>query len=141
MEVRSALSFQIERFIRIGSLMLPHRFWGVLQGHWQIPRKRMDKGPPKPHAWIEQQAQDKGAQSICFFNRRFGLRVDFETHLRPKSRLRNSSEQAMSRRNGGFALSKDRNMNRRMSRREEEAMVRGHQGLIFCSNPGQRILL
>ncbi|KAL6137876.1 hypothetical protein ACLB2K_063165 [Fragaria x ananassa] len=87
--------------------MLPQKFRGVLQGHWQIPGTRMDRGPPELHAWIEQQTQVKSAQTVCSFKRRFGLRVDFETHLRPKSRFRNSSEQKMSRRNGGLALSRD----------------------------------
>ncbi|KAL6181563.1 hypothetical protein ACLB2K_048218 [Fragaria x ananassa] len=38
---------------KTGSLMLPPKFWGVLQEHWRTLEARVDKRPPKPHAWTE----------------------------------------------------------------------------------------
>ncbi|KAL6212110.1 hypothetical protein ACLB2K_017331 [Fragaria x ananassa] len=80
-EIRSALSFQLWRFIGTESLMPQRKFREVLQGHWQIPGTRMDKEPPEPRARTEQKVQGKGAQTVYSFKRRSDLKVDFETHL------------------------------------------------------------
>lgn len=56
--------------------------------------------------------------------------MDFETHLQPKSRFQNLSKRAMSKGSDGFALSRDR----RMNRKEERSMEKKQEDLVDIPN-------